>query len=309
MARCIKCPSESIVELKHSNLKLCLEHFNEYFVRRVSRTIERYHMIKRGDKVLVAVSGGKDSLVLLDVLTKISDKIDFSIVGVTLDLGIKGYSPEAIKYAVKGFKDRDVEYLVVDLKRDYGFSIDDVYVKRKKLRRSICSVCGLVKRHVLNDVALKLRATKVATGHTLDDVAQYILIGVFSGNYEQLAKVYPISISELEGLVTRIKPLAETPEEDILAYATLNGIEFLKSKCPHSKGALSLEFKELLVKLEEKHPGLKVSLVRNFHKKLHPLLTSKYRVDLHDIKRCQVCGIPTTSRMCSFCKLRTKVRS
>jgi len=266
-------------------------------------------MIKRGDIILVAVSGGKDSLVLLDVLARVSKALDFSIIGVVLDLGIEEHSKAGIKYAVKGFKERDIEYLVVNIKNDYGFSIDDVYAKRRKIRRSVCSICGLVKRYILNDVALKLGATKVATGHTLDDIAQYILASMFSGSYDQLAKIYPISTSNIEGLVTRIKPLAETPEEDILTYAHLNKIEFLESKCPYSRGALSLEFRELLTKLDQRHPGFKVSLVRNFYKKLHPLLVKYYGVDNQRLKRCRVCGMPTTSDLCSFCKLRMRMKN
>jgi len=266
-------------------------------------------MIERGDVVLVAVSGGKDSLVLLDVLSRISDELHFTIIGVTLDLGIKNYSSEAIEYAIEGFKRKKVKYFVVDVKKEYRFSIDDVYINRKRLGRSICSICGLVKRYVLNDIALKLGATKVATGHTLDDIAQYVLMSLFSGNYEQLAKIYPISTSKLEGLVTRIKPLAETPEEDIIAYAKLNEIKFSQSQCPYSKGALSLEFKELLRRIDEKHPGLKVSLVRNFYKRLYPLLVSRYTTNVQDVRKCQKCGIPTTSKICSFCKLRMRLMS
>mgnify|MGYP000167908763 CR=1 FL=1 len=304
MARCSKCGSPAAVELRYANLRLCPAHFSEFFVRRVARTIKRYRMLRRGDRVLVAVSGGKDSMVLLDVLSKLASDAEVSLVGAVIDLGIRGYSSDAVRCAVRGFEERGVEYVVVNLKREYGFSLDDARRAERRLRRRVCSVCGVVKRYVLNDVALKLGASKVATGHNLDDVAQYVLTGVLSGDYEQLARIYPVSTSEVEGLVTRVKPLAETPEEDVLAYAELNSIDFLRSKCPYSAEASGLELKRLIAELDARHPGIKVSMVRNFFKRLQPILAERYLSGGPRLRRCEACGMPTTSRLCSFCRIR-----
>ncbi|RLE80283.1 MAG: TIGR00269 family protein [Thermoprotei archaeon] len=285
-------------------MRLCKEHFIEFFEKRVKRTVERYKMIEPSDRVAVAVSGGKDSVSLLYVLRKLSQVMGFKLVGIHVNLGIGEYSKRALDLVLRAFKSMDIEYFVVSLKDEYGFSVEELVKKFR--RRTACSLCGTVKRYILNKIAYEARATKLATGHNLDDFAEKIIMNMFRGSYEQLAKLSPTLPSLHERMIAKIKPLAETPERDVKLYVQLNNISFLKIKCPFSQEALSLELKSLLDSFERNHPGAKISLVRHFFKRMHPVLQEIFQIQT-PIKTCKICGFPSSHDLCSFCKIRMRV--
>ena len=304
MLKCKKCNNKSITFLKYANLRLCKEHFIDFFIKRVKRTIKRYKMVNSNEVVVVAVSGGKDSNSLLHVMSLLRDELNFKLRALIIDLGIDPISEESIKIVKNLCKKLKVELDIFNLKEEFNFTISDIAKNKRLLRkRSICSYCGMVKRYVLNYYALRNKIDKVATGHNLDDIAQAIVSEFFVGNYEQLARIYPISPAK-NGLVAKIKPLAETPEKDVMIYALANNIPFVRESCPYARGAKSIEIKHLLNEFEDKFPGYKISLVRNFFKKLRPILVNYYKLEEYKLMKCEICGMPSSTNVCSFCKLR-----
>ena len=301
--KCRICKAKAVISLRYANTAFCREHFIEFFERRVKNTIEKFGMIGKNEKIVVAVSGGKDSLTLLYVLNKLSKLMDFELMGITIDLGIEDYSRRSVEIAEKNYKRLGVDYTIIKLE-DYGFTIDDIIKYRVTGR--VCSICGTAKRYLLNRVAKEKGASKIATGHNLDDFLQVVLQGYMYGNLESLARYYPVTPS-MPGLVGRIKPLVLTPERDALVYAMLNDIEFLKMECPYSRSVTSHDLKMALFYIEEKHPGMRFTMFNTYIKKIYPLIREAYFKGDMVLKKCIICGEPTNAEICLFCRVRKKL--
>lgn len=301
---CRFCSKPAVLRVRYSGLLLCKNHFMEYFEKRVLKTIQKYKMIREEDKVLLGVSGGKDSIVLLHILANLQKVLKFEITPLFIDLGIQqdNYSQVSNKIVKRNCKKLGLDVNIVKIQEEYGFSIDDVFAK--KLRRPICSVCGLIKRYVLNRKALELSVDKVATGHNLNDEASFLLQNIINANIDLLSKFGPIQPT-FEGLfVSRIKPFFETYEDEISLYATFKNLDYVNIACPYSEDALMLKFKTIITKLEDIRPGSALTMVRGFHKKIKPLIQSAKE---EKINKCKICDMPTSMEICSFCRLRQRI--
>jgi len=292
--KCSRDGSKAVVELKYLGERLCAKHFSELFEKRVRRTIANTKMLNRKkDKIAVGVSGGKDSLVLLHLLKK----FHYNIVAITIDEGIKGYRDKSLPYIKKFCKKYDIPWKVYSLKKEYGFTLDSIPDKRL-----MCSYCGVLRRGMLNKKARELGCTKVATGHNLDDETQMILMNLFRGELERLARAGPITgLIEDELFVPRVKPLRECSEKEDVLYALLRGIEYTDVECPYARYAYRNMVRELLNTMEEKYPGTKFAILKNFDKML-PFLR-KYYMPKERPKRCKKCGEITRGPICKFCEV------
>ena len=310
--KCSFCGESAVRYIPYANLALCKKHYIEWFERRFFRHIESFKIFEGSKKVAVAVSGGKDSVSLLHLTKKASEKYGFEVIGITIDLGIdKGtkYSEKSVEVAVSNFKKLGVDYVVVPLKSEYGFTIDQAKVK---IPRPVCSTCGLVKRYVMNDVAERYGADTLATGHNLDDMAQFILSAYVHGNIDYVLRNGPVIPPRPGYPIKKVKPLFLTPEEEILHYAILNGFEFIYDPCPYSAEFERVSKEKLgliLKKIEKEYPGFMMGLVNTFERELKPRMTSK---ELQEgFNRCKICGKPTSPgrEICSFCSVKLKLTS
>jgi len=274
--RCRVCGAPAYARLEYANLQLCRDGFIRFFERRVERTVERYGMFERGSRVAVAVSGGKDSVALLHSLWKLRGKLGVELVAITIDLGIAGHSDRYVPLARRVCERLGVPCRVVDLRGEYGFSVDEL----RGLRRPVCSLCGAVKRYVLNREARELGAHVLATGHNLDDFLAALLQAYIRGDLRALAKLRPYLPPEGK-LVARAKPLVETPERDTKLYVEALGLEHVTWKCPYSSGASSFEYKRVLDLLELEHPSVKFQMLRSFLERIQPLISVRSRASSH----------------------------
>lgn len=295
MSACKVCGRRAAVYLPYANLRLCRHHFTEYFERRVRRTIERYKMVRRGDRVVVAVSGGKDSVVLVHVLSRLAGDLGIELHGLTVDLGISGYSARYVRVAEEVYERLGMEYTIIDLEREYGFSIDNVAARWRR----VCAYCGLVKRYVFNRFAWDNGFDAVATGHTLDDLAAAALSSMMRGELEAAYRMKPVLPSGVR-LVRRIRPLAFTREKDVKLYACFSRLPVVREKCPYSRGETLSSFKRAINMLEDEHPSLKYSFARMLYEKLPERGEAGYRL-------CSRCGMPSSGEICGFCRLRDKL--
>jgi len=307
--KCSKCDNKAVIAIRYAGLYLCKEHLNEWLESRVQRTIEKYKMISRNDIVAVGVSGGKDSTTLLHVLYKLSKKMGFEVIGLNIELGIDNgyeYSKKSTEIAKKNFEMLGIKYRIIKLKEEFGFSIDDT---RNKSSRPVCSTCGIVKRYLLNKFAKEMGANVLATGHNLNDIAQFIMAGYINGDVSNLSKLSPVLPAE-HGFVKKVKPLFLTPEKEIMTYAIVNNIPFIYDSCPYTfrrlGGVMQTSIRRSLEELEEKVPGIMLRLVENFEEKIRPLISIEREET--ELNFCKVCGMPTTKgrELCSFCAIRAK---
>lgn len=296
--RCAKCRSTAQVEVRRHHTAFCGPHFVEWFEAQVQRAIRREHMFGPEDRVLVAVSGGKDSLVLWDVLLRLGCRAT----GLHLNLGIGDYSRESQEKCEAFARSRGAELLVVDIPTEYGVGVEGL---AELSGRVACSACGLSKRYLFNKVAREQGFDVVATAHNLDDEAAVLLGNLVVGNVDALVRQAPVLDSTHPQLVKKVKPLYRIAERETAAYAVLRGIDYVLDECPNSAGARSLLLKEALNLLERDAPGTKQNLYWNFLEKLRPLLrTASQPVPL---RTCVHCGQPTTSEVCAFCRMTERV--
>lgn len=296
--KCRKCGGPAVLELRRHNTAFCAPDFREFFRRQVAEAVRRHRMFTREESVLVAVSGGKDSLALWDVLLEEG----YSTTGLYLDLGIFDYSKESKAKCEAFAARRGAPLLIVSVEQEVGAPIPEV---RAATRRPTCSACGLSKRYLMNKAALEHEFPVVATGHNLDDEAATLLGSVLHWQTEPLARQSPALPSTHPKLVRRVKPLYRLSELETAAYAFLRGIDYIVEECPFAKGATSLLHKEILNRLENASPGAKHNFFYGFLEKARPAFEQVGEVELNE---CARCGQVTTGTLCGFCKLADQVK-
>ncbi|MGH7263027.1 MAG: ATP-binding protein [Candidatus Rokuibacteriota bacterium] len=296
--KCRKCGGAAVLELRRHNVAFCAPDFLEFFRRQVNEAVRRHRMFTREESLLVAVSGGKDSLALWDVLLEGG----YNATGLYLDLGIYDYSKESHAKCEAFASSRGAPLLMVSVEEEVGAAIPQV---QAATRRPTCSACGLSKRYLMNKAALDHGFPVVATGHNLDDEAATLLGSVLHWQTEPLARQSPALPSTHPKLVRRVKPLYRLSELETAAYAFLRGIDYIVEECPFAKGATSLFHKEILNRLEAASPGAKHNFLYGFLEKARPAFERVAEVEL---KECARCGQVTTGTLCAFCKLADQVK-
>ncbi|MBC7319715.1 adenine nucleotide alpha hydrolase family protein [bacterium] len=289
---CIKCKGPASIYIRRHNSAFCEEHYLEYMRKQVERAIEYYKMFTREEKILVAVSGGKDSLALWDILLDLGYTAD----GIHIDIGIGEYSIIS-KEKVRTFaSSRGVKCYEVNLKDIYQTSI--TYIARKN-NRSYCSTCGVIKRYIMNLFTVLVGYDVIVTGHNLDDESASLLGNVLHWQIEYLRSQFPIMPKEL-GFSRKAKPLCRVTDEETTKYCDIKCINYVSERCPLSKKAQSLVYKELLSQLEASSPGSKAQFYFGFLERGKRYFVEKQ--ETLSISNCKICGQPTTEDICSFCR-------
>ncbi len=301
MIRCDRCKRPAVTYIRHANLHLCTKHFTEYFERKVKYAIKKYNMIESGDRIAIALSGGKDSVTLTYVLHKfLSKRRDVELFAITVDEGIEGYRPPTVKIAKKITSELGIEHVVVSFKDNFGMTLDEmVKIGDKKP----CTYCGVFRKYLLNKTAREMGATKLATGHNLDDEVQTILLNFLQADIERLARLIPQRVQE--GLVMRIKPFREVYERDVVVYGLIHNLPMDMNECPYSHFPVRAMVRDFIYEFENKYPGRKYSIMRSFEN-LIPCLKRMYpQIKLN---RCERCGEPTPKRVCQACVLLEELK-
>ena len=296
--KCRKCGNSATIELRRHNAAFCVDDYLEFFRNQVREAIRKHRMFTRDERVLVAVSGGKDSLALWDVL--IDDGYDTT--GLYLDLGIFDYSVESKAKCEAFAARRGARLLVSRVADEVG---GPVPVIKQVTRRPPCSGCGLSKRYLMNRVALDHGLPVVATGHNLDDEAATLFGSVMHWRTEALPRQSPALASTHPKLVRRVKPLYRLSERETAAYAFLRRIDYIVEECPFAAGATSIAHKEVLNRMEDASPGAKHNFLFGFLDKARAAFEQLEDVTLLE---CVRCGQVTTSTVCAFCKLADQVK-
>jgi len=298
--KCTKCGRVAVIGMRQHRLNLCAEHFLEWVPTMVQRTIERYRMFGRDERVLVAVSGGKDSLSLWAILMELGYRTE----GLYINLGIdgEGYSDVSQESAEAFARDHGQATLqVVNVRDTYGRTI--LELARARRGRPTCAVCGLVKRHIMNRVACEGGYAAIATGHNLDDEAATLLQNALRWQAGYLRRQAPVLPSVHTGLVRKVKPLCRLYERETAAYALVSGIDFVDQECAYSVGAKSIFYKQILNRIERRSPGTKLQFYLSFLQAKQEGLFGRDEWEA-GLRACSECGQPTTAGdLCAFCRL------
>ena len=302
--KCQKCGGVAVIGMPQHRLNLCAAHFVEWVLNMVRRAIQKQSMFGPDDRILVAVSGGKDSLSLWDILIRLGYRTE----GLYIHLGIEHESySDLSQRKVEDFcaEHEDVPFRVVNVAETYGKGVPELRHTRRGLR--VCSACGLVKRHIMNQVAYEEGFAAIATGHNLDDEAATLMQNVLHWQTDYLARQAPVLPESDFGLARKVKPLCFLYERETAAYALVREISFVEQECPFAARAKTIYYKKILNQLEHASPGTKAQFYRHF-------IQVKEQGDIQFPKpepnspeaphTCSRCGQPTLAPdLCSFCRL------
>jgi len=299
--KCDKCENTAVYSRRYSGENLCSQCFSNSILHKAAKTISKYKMIKNNELVCVAVSGGKDSLVLLDILNKMSKTHNFRIFAVTIDEGIPGYRDEALEIVENFCTQLNIQHKTFSYKKIFDLTLTESLELRNDQKLSSCSICGTFRRRALDHAAKTINADTIATGHNLDDNLQTFLINILSGDAKKIGWMDPDTSSNK---VRKIKPLSEIYESEIVFYAFTNNLPFQTEPCPHMNEGIRTEIREFLNSLELNHDGIKNNMYRTILKISQFMNESNHK----EKRMCLVCGNQCTSRICSVCNMLTNLK-
>ncbi|MFB6131871.1 MAG: TIGR00269 family protein [Halanaeroarchaeum sp.] len=312
---CSKCDEPAVMHAAYSGSHLCERHFRESVERRVKRRIREDDLLPASatpsDPVtwVVGLSGGKDSTVLTDLLAReFADDPRVDIVALSIHEGIDPYRSESLDAARELVSDLDVEHVTVNYEDEYGVGMDRV-ADEDPLDVAPCAYCGVFRRDALSRFAENLEADVLLTGHNLDDEAQTALMNFLEGDVSQMARHFDASLGPLperheqEAFVPRAKPLRDVPEKEVALYAHLFDVPSHIAACPHADRAFRGEIRELLMTLEDEHPGTRHSIISGYEE-MAKMAARRYRgTESPALEPCSTCGAPTTGDRCRKCQL------
>lgn len=270
----------------------------DFFEKRVFKEFRAQVDLGRGKRVAVAVSGGKDSIVTLRMVKKIlGERRDSDVVGITIDEGIDGYRPSSLDIAEAEYEELGLDYRLESYEERFGMPLDEMV---DSCDENPCSICGVLRRWLMNKLAKEMDADLLATGMNLDDTSQSILMNFCRGDMEKMARLGPHERVK-EGLVPRIAPLRKTPEKESYLYAMLSGRDIHGKECPYAVTALRGLYRDLLGELEDNTPGTRFAILSSYDK-IKDLLDQKYGGDT-ELAECEICGEPTMEGVCRACEM------
>ncbi len=295
---CSMCNKPPIVFLSYSSKHFCEQHFIRMFDKRFRKTVRESKMLRKGDRVAVALSGGKDSCVLLHGLAEIRKSLPMELVAITIDEGIAGYRSKTLEIARTECERLGIGHVVLSAKKEAKRSMDEIV--KSDPDGIPCSYCGVLRRYLLNQGAREIKANKLATGHNLDDIAQTVFMNIMRNEPMRLAR-FSTPIVRDPKFIPRIRPLLKTPEREVAIYAMVKGIELENIECPYARFAFRSHVRKMLNETEEKYPGTKFKIVNSFLD-MEDALWAKYSKSAAALIFCKSCGEPSSNELCMFCK-------
>ncbi len=302
--KCHKCGATAVIQMRQHRLQLCGAHFIEWVTTTTQRAIETYRMFTPADRVLVAVSGGKDSLSLWDLLLNLGYQAEGLYISLGIDEGIN-YSAKSLEMCQKFVAEHHpaARLRVVDVGAEYGQGIPVLARTRRRGQAKPCAVCGLVKRHIMNRAARDGGFAAIATGHNLDDEAAVLMQNTLHWQTGYLARQAPV-LDERGGLACKVKPFVRLYEREAAAYALVRGLDYIYDECPFAKGSTTNFYKELLNQLELTSPGAKQQFYLQFLRAREAGRVTFAEGGELALQPCARCGQPTTAGgVCAFCRL------
>ncbi len=293
--KCTRCKAPAVVALPSHNAAFCPECFLDFFSKQVDKGIREHGLMTRQDKVLVALSGGKDSLALMLEL----GRQGYDVTGLHVDLGIPESSPIARGVVERFCEKYEFPLIVRDMVKE-GLPIPEV---KAKLRRPICSACGKIKRYFFNQTAREGGFNVLATGHNLDDEVARLTSNTLRWDSAYLSDQGPM-LEDSDGFAKKVKPFWRVTEFETANYAFLMGIENHYAPCPYSSGASFSTLKSLWLELEDKMPGRKMDFYHGFLERGKPAFQQAEKADSDILSPCVRCGYPTSAEVCGVCRIR-----
>jgi len=303
------------VKLAGSGQRVCTRCFDKLMGRRVAKTVRDNKLLEKGDKIAIAISGGKDSCLLLHWLAKFAKKIpNIKLVAIHAFRG-DGYSAKLMQSCEEMCKEAGVELHVASFSKELDVTFLDVVNITKKTGANRCSVCGVFRRRILDSAAKKLGCNKLATGHNLTDEAQSYLMNFIRGDVGPFGHLGPISLPKRKGFVQRIRPLRDLPEEDIRQYVNLKKWTYNPAPCPCRIGSMRHNMIVVMDALKQARPSAEQSIVSSgdkiralaINRSARTLSSASLKKDEKLastlLRKCKLCKNSCSGEICRVCQL------
>jgi uncharacterized protein (TIGR00269 family) len=310
---CDRCGDDAVMHAAYSGAHLCGEHLTRSVEKRVRRRVREDSLLSQDatpedpETWVIGLSGGKDSVVLTEILADtFGDDPRVNLVALSIHEGIEGYRDESLAASEELAAELDIHHEIVSYESEFGVRMDDV-VEDDPENMAPCAYCGVFRRDLLEEYAEELGADKLLTGHNLDDEAQTALMNFLEGDVRQVAKHFDASLGGFEereasdSFVPRAKPLRDVPEKEVALYAHLKELPAHITECPHASEAYRGEIQELLLKLEESHPGTRHSIMSGYEELA--ALAADADEGGETLDECEECGSTTSGEVCRKCRL------
>jgi len=306
--KCSHCKNVVVIKRNYSGETLCTKCFEKNIEKNIYKTISKYKMLNPHDKIVVALSGGKDSISLLYNLIKIQERTYNSepIIALMIDEGIKGYRKNSIEKAKDFCKIYDIEHKIISFKEKIGYKLDEIIsIKKKSIDyRYACNYCATFRRRLLNDSAKDLGGTVLALGHNLTDVAETFLMNILYKRFHIIANQYLFKEqnSRIENyFIRKITPLMRIPEDEIFLYANIKKFDYYPSHCPYREKdpIIRKRVLDFIQKCKQYSPEIEFNLFNGF---LELSKSLYYQNEKINYKSCQLCGYPCgNTKICTYC--------
>lgn len=273
--------------------------FNQYITNSARDIIQDYNLIEPHDRIVIGLSGGKDSVLTLHLLAELMEEFDFELIALSIDEGVSGYRGEGINAARSNADKLGIELVESSFKKEYNFTLDQI----SNIYQSACIPCGVFRRQLLNKISNQLGADKLATGHNLDDEIQSFLMSFAKADFRRFPKFGPKLDRIHPDMVPRIKPLWKIPEKDVGMWAVMNNVEVHFAECPYSHTSLRSKVKNYLNILEGKRQGTKLSILESFSQ------TFKFEKKEIIIGQCKLCNEPSSLNICKACEMVEDIKN
>lgn len=302
LRKCDLCGSKEAIYRDHvKGISICADCLMESVKRRAWSVLEKE--LIAGERIMVAHSGGKDSSLALVITKEFVDShpdMMLSLISVTVDEGTL-YRRASIELARKLAEQLGVKHRVYRNEEIHGLSIEELDFKLPaNWKRSACTYCGVLRRQALNAIAREIGATAVVTGHNLDDVVQTALMNMSRGDVNALARTLKHERRVEDGLIPRVRPLKYVYEREIAALVVAKDIPAHLGKCPFTQG-MRIGIRKEVDDLEDLAQGSKVKALETFY-----LISKDLEADIQ-LRRCKICGEPTTSEICKACQFKKEL--
>lgn len=269
------------------------DDFNEKIEMNVRKIVQKYELLQEGERIAVALSGGKDSILTLHMLNNLKEEYKIDLIGITIDEGIHGYRKEGIEITQKIIGDMGIQLIQKSFFEEFNFNLDDISKKYK----SACIPCGVFRRYLLNKSAYEVKADKIATGHNMDDEIQSFIMSFARADLRKFSKFGPKLNMIHPKLIPRIKPLWNISEKEVGTWAILNDIKVHFDECPYANMSARSKMKEYLNKIESQKKGTKLNIFKSLNKTLH------FESEKTNIYECEKCGEPSSLNICKTCEM------
>jgi len=306
--KCIRCGKQAVIKLQQG--PLCGKCFVEYFQKKVYRTVRKYRLFTKSDTLCFALSGGKDSLAVAYVISQIARKQRQKTFAIGVDEGIKGYRKKQLQDMKRFCKGLGIQYHIFSFKEEYGLTNEQLMqrVKARHIDMSRCTMCGVMRRRILNREAARLGATKMVVGHNLDDEAESVMMNLLRRNIRLMARLGPIAgVIKSKGFVPRVKPLYLCREKEIETYSKLKKFPVVYKRCPYAQSSYREIVRNDMINFEKKHNKTKESII-NWFLKILPELKKGFKRE-EEMTYCTVCGEPSQKEVCNACTILGKLEN